>query len=76
MTRPATKRGKPFHWFQGESVSQLYEQLAAAGPTTARIEVYQEGKKMTLRVVPEVSTSSHTNNHINDSHLCPPDCPG
>lgn len=67
---------RPYHWFQGESVQQLVKQLTAAGVDTARLEVHQDGKEMTFLVVPEVAAESHNANHINDSHLCPPDCPG
>lgn len=67
---------RPFHWFKGASVRELYDRLTEAGPDTARLEVYQEGTAMTLRVVPadDIGTESHTDDHINDSHLCPPDC--
>lgn len=68
---------KPYHWFQGASVRELYDRISAAGPDTARLEVRQDGKKMTLDVVAEVSTQAHIPGHpINDSHLCPPDCGG
>lgn len=84
MTTSAAKRGavkrrpaaKRFHWFQGASVRELYNQLSAAGPDTARLEVHTTGDQMTFLVHPgEVSTQSHNPSHINDSHICPPDCP-
>jgi hypothetical protein len=73
--RPAATATRRYHWFQGESVRELARQLGEAGPD-ARLEVRVDAKQsMTFTVVPSgISTQSHTS--INESHLCPPDCPG
>lgn len=65
-----------FHWFQGASVRELYNRLGSGNPDTAILEVHLDGDKMTLEVVVEggVEKSSRTP-PINDSHLCPPQCP-
>lgn len=79
MTAPS-KRAKRrpvairYFWFQGASVRELYDRLSAAGPDTARFEVHLDGRKATLNVVAEVSTQVHELDHINDSHVCPPQC--
>lgn len=66
---------KPYHWFQGASVRELYEAIGAAGPDTCRLVVRQEAKKMTFEVEGEVATELHQPGHgINESHFCPPDC--
>lgn len=65
---------QPYWWFQGDSVMELVQQLIAADPATARLEAHRDGSRLLFRVVPEVGTATHTSNHINDSHLCPPDC--
>ena len=75
---------KPFHWFKGASVRALYDQIGAAGPDTARVEVRTEGDQMFFRVVAdgeganEVTPALHEpghNDEINDSFICPPRCP-
>lgn len=67
---------RPFFWFKGAAVETLFERLLVADPSTARLEVHLQGTKMTLRVVPEGPVpESHTEDHINDSHVCPPFCP-
>lgn len=74
-TRRRPKKITPYYWFQGASVRELVNQLEAAGPDTARLEVHTEGNSMTFLVLPGgVSPQSHDPRHINDSHLCPPDC--
>lgn len=68
---------KPYHWFQGASVRALYDQIGAIGADTARVEVRQDGEKMTFRVVGPVKTESadaDAVDDINDSHRCPPWC--
>lgn len=82
MTAPNREKSRsarttPYHWFQGESVAELVRQLQEAGPD-AILKVHQSRRKMTFEVVHsgDVSTQSHTSFHINDSHLCPPTCPG
>lgn len=73
--RPAAKK-VDFYWFRGESVRELASRLTAANPDTARLEVRLAGDKMTLTVVPESEvTASRINPPINDSHVCPPQCP-
>ena len=70
---------RPFHWFQGKSVETLTERLIDANPATCRLEVYQDGDKMTFRVVPafvaDGVTTADEDSPINDSFLCPPRCP-
>ena len=61
---------KPYHWFQGDSVKELIEQLSLSGDNP-RLEVHQAGKKMTLKV----TGGSYDGPFINDSHVCPPQCP-
>lgn len=66
---------KPYHWFQGSSVRELFDRLQAAGPDTCRLEVRQRQKHMTFHVISEgPSTQSHVGG-VNASHICPPDCP-
>lgn len=75
ITRRRTKMTKPFHWFQGDSVRELVRQLAEAG-ANPRLEVHTDGKSMTFAVIPtDIILQSHNPTHINDSHVCPPDCP-
>ena len=67
---------RPFWWFQGAAVSQLVDRLIDAGAETARLEVHLDGTTMTFLVVPAGPVpESHTEDHINDSHVCPPSCP-
>ena len=67
---------KPYWWFRGDAVTTLVERLLVADPATARLEVHPEGREMTFLVIPAGPVpESHTEEHINDSHLCPPDCP-
>lgn len=72
---------RPYHWFQGASVDLLMERLV--NHPGCRLEVHQDGQQMTFLVVPGdavvppgIVLESHNTNHINDSHICPPDCPG
>lgn len=60
---------KPFYWFQGESVRKLAEELAEGG-SDARLEVRIDKGKMTFTVV-----GAAYNGTVNESHVCPPDCP-
>lgn len=62
---------KPYHWFQGASVRTLYDLLTEYGPDTARLEVTTHGAKMFLHVKGEEGDPPP----INDSHICPPQCP-
>lgn len=66
---------RPFHWFKGASVELLVERLIDANPATARLEVHQEGDKMTFVVVAEDVKVMAVPAPINDSFLCPPICP-
>jgi hypothetical protein len=61
-----------YWWFQGQSVEHLLMKLQDAGPD-ARLEVHPgpEGK-LFLKVV---DADKQSGDPINDSHLCPPDCP-
>jgi len=63
---------KPYHWFQGASVQQLYEQIEQYGASDVRLEVHQDGHEMYFKVV-KVSTGE-TLPTLNDSHRCPPEC--
>jgi hypothetical protein len=75
--RPASK-AKPYHWFQGASVRELYDQIGAIGPDTARVEVRQAGNKMTFDVLDPAAPVEDTQRiqpAINDSKVCPPICP-
>ena len=63
-----------YWWFQGESVQELSSRLAA-DPGAVRLEVRLDGDKMTFRVVGGVQARDDDPD-INDSHLCPIDCPG
>jgi hypothetical protein len=71
----------PFWWFQGASVVELAERLAACGPATARLEVrLSEDRKLTFRVVPTQKFATAMGDppeppDINESFLCPPICP-
>lgn len=71
------KTGKPFHWFHGASVRQLYDVLGEYGPDTVRLEVHTDGKKMTFRVKRTTGPTGVGGEPppINDSHVCPPQCP-
>lgn len=84
MTAPERSRRRPkatqqpYHWFKGASVRALYDRLTAAGPDTARLEVRQDGGKMTFRVVTDGEgsevQSADEESDINDSRRCPPIC--
>ena len=72
-----------FWWFHGASVVALTERLTACDPGTARLEVrVSADDKMTFRVMPAATTVAALTMQadppadINDSHLCPPICPG
>jgi hypothetical protein len=75
-----TPKPAPYHWFQGASVRALVDQLTAADPDTARLEVRVVGKKMTFRVVKTAGENSSMTTleepiDIDDSRVCPPICP-
>lgn len=73
--RPAPAKVRPYHWFQGSSVRELYDRIGAAGPDTARVEMHIAGEKMTIEVIREGETDKASRNPpINDSRLCPPIC--
>jgi hypothetical protein len=56
-------------------VAEFREKLNAASDD-ARIEVHQDGDKMTLHVVePVQAMDGGGGGGTNDSHLCPPVCP-
>jgi hypothetical protein len=82
MTSPKVRRRRAqsdsprFHWFQGASVRELYNQLSAAGPDTVILEVHQSGDKMTFQVVNQggAQAQASPNPSINDSRVCPPIC--
>lgn len=65
---------RPFWWFQGKSVEELTEALINAG-SSARLEVHLDGQDMTLHVVPLIALEGGGGGGINDSHVCPPQCP-
>ena len=65
---------KPYWWFQGASVASLIAALEAAG-ADARLEVHLDGDKMTLFVVPTGGAAVASGGGIDDSHVCPPQCP-
>ena len=66
---------RPFHWFGPVSVSALRQALNAASPD-ARLEVHQDGQDMTLHVKePVEAADGGGGGGINDSHICPPQCP-
>lgn len=59
-----------YWWFQGESVTELTEQLAEGG-ADARLEVHIDEKdSMTFKIV----KGDYHGPSINASHVCPPDC--
>ena len=65
-----------YWWFQGESVKELCDRLVV-DPGAVRLEVrIDDEQRMTFRVVGGVQTRLHDDPDINDSHLCPPFCPG
>ena len=67
---------KPYWWFQGATVEKLTSDLQAAG-ADARLEVRLEGDHMTLQVVPAagMTTNGPLYGPLDESHVCPPDCP-
>jgi len=71
--RRRAAKAKPFWWFQGASVQELTARLQA--DTNVRLEVHLAGDKMTLEVVSNDATAARINPPINDSHICPPQCP-
>lgn len=80
----AKPRGKPkarattnaYWWFNGATVTELTQRLNAAGDG-ARLEVRIDAqKKMTLQVVATTDLAAAKTQPLNDSHLCPPVCPG
>lgn len=66
-----------FHWFRGATVDALRVHLNA-GPVD-RLEVHQDGEKMTLVVVyahDEAAPIPGTRTEpLNESWICPPVCP-
>lgn len=67
---------RPYWWFQGASVMELYERLKSAGPDVARLEVRQDGNSLFLDVVGGDGSALDTGGgSINESHICPPQCP-
>lgn len=78
------RKRAPFHWFEHKSAWQLYEQLDAAFRTETfkRLEVRcdesQKHRPMTFRVVRKgdaALTAFRDGGDVNESHLCPVDCP-
>ena len=67
---------KPYWWFQGATVASLKAALEAAG-ADPRLEVHLDGDKMTLLVVPAAGAtlSAPPYGPLDESHVCPPDCP-
>lgn len=70
-----------FWWFGPETAHALARRIESAGTGFVRLEVRVDkarpGEPMTFRVVTsELSTLSHGDPDLNDSHLCPPACPG
>lgn len=61
--------GRPYHWFQGASVQELYDRLGRYGPSEAILKVHQHGDAMYF------SVDGDDDPPINDSRLCPPICP-
>ena len=78
-TKPKRRIKKPYWWFQGASVRELYSRLTEHGPDGARLEVRLEGQQLTFRVVPAAEAAAAVAvpkpADINDSHRCPPFCP-
>lgn len=65
---------KPYTWFSPEATRELKARLNAAGDD-AILKVHRTGSSMELEVGGAITPQVHTSNHINDSHVCPPDCP-
>jgi hypothetical protein len=71
---------KPYYWFQGSAVRRLYGAIANAGPDTCRLEVHEDGNKMTFVVRSNADNAVLATldddgcEPINDSHRCPPSC--
>lgn len=65
---------KPFLWFGWETVAQLRAQLLTV--TAARLEIHDDGREVTLVVVPEEADGAKGKplQPLNESHWCPPDC--
>jgi len=74
-SRPASLGPVP-HWsFPAASVAALAKVLAKAGPG-ARLEAHLvSGMQLYLRVVPPKGVSLGKYVGVNDSHVCPPQCP-
>lgn len=62
-----------YWWFRGESVAELTKRLHET--ENARLEVHLAGDKMTLEVVDEGVVTTSRTPPINESHVCPPQCP-
>jgi hypothetical protein len=63
---------KRFWWFEGATVAALSAQLMDAGPA-ARLEVHIAGEEMTLHVIQPGDHAALK--PLNDSFVCPPNCP-
>lgn len=63
---------QPYWWFQGTPVAELRRQLNEYPAEDTRLEVRLDGKKMTFTVM---APDGHGPNPIDDSHVCPPQCP-
>lgn len=67
---------RTFWWFHGKSVADLMYRLQTT--RDPRLEVHVDGKRVTFRVVPNDMTGEAAAGEpppVNDSHVCPPDCP-
>lgn len=64
--------GKPFHWFGGASFTKLVaEAIEVTGKPNARLEIHEHEGKPLLRF----AADSYAGPPINESHVCPIDCP-
>lgn len=68
---------KRYVWFGPESVAKLRDALNAASPE-ARLEIHEhKHDEFTLHVVEpsDVVATDGGGGGINESHICPPQCP-
>lgn len=66
---------RPYFWWQGASVNALTELLVDNPGCRLEVRFDEGGNHATLHVVPVGVQTFDGGGGINESHICPPQCP-